>query len=426
MNIDASGWGNFPHHNASVQQWKKCTPPPNSIARGLGRSYGDAALADFLIDMRRQDKILSWDAEKGRIRTQAGLSLDNLLRFTVPRGFFVPVSPGTRYVTVGGMTAADVHGKNHHQKGSFCEHVSELEIMLGNGDLILCNREKNADLFKATCGGMGLSGVITKVAFSLMPISSGKMNVRTMQTANLEETLQLFQEHAHAPYSVAWIDALSQGEKLGRGVLQIGEHHPEGERRPPMKPRFSVPENFPDCMLNSFSMRLFNACYYHRAQQNTAKLCDLVSFFYPLDGVRHWNRLYGKQGFQQHQFVLPLNSETTILKNILKRISNSQRGSFLAVLKLLGKENDNLLSFPMAGYTLAVDFKRDARLPALLNALDEEVTAAGGRIYLAKDASQSESCFKRGYPRWREFLQVRQKYGADKIFNSLLSKRLGI
>ena len=428
------GWGRYPQVEAQLLDPLTVTASRSLIdkrqsllGRGMGRSYGDSALHDCVLNTRHLQHLLAFDATKGSLRCQAGATLDQLLDFLLPRGWFLPVTPGTRFVTVGGAVASDVHGKNHHLHGCFSEYVDELLLGLADGSLLTCSRSEHAELFHATCGGLGLTGLILEVGFRLMPIRSAYVNQTTFKAANLDEALQQFEAQRHKTYSVAWIDCLASGADLGRSLLMVGEHAVGGPLHLPRKRRFSVPLDMPAALLNQTSMQAFNNLYYQRVRQTKSKQrIDYQRFFYPLDGIGQWNRLYGKQGFLQYQFVIPKAAGLQGMHSILSRIASSRRGSFLAVLKVFGKQNQNPLSFPLEGYTLALDFKYDSGLLPLLDELDARVLEQGGRIYLTKDARMSEQTFKSSYPGWEQLQAVRARYGAQGKFISRQAQRLGL
>jgi FAD/FMN-containing dehydrogenase len=348
-------------------------------------------------------------------------------------------------VTVGGAIACDVHGKNHHLDGSFSDHVHSFTLCLASGDYIECAPHHNRELFLATCGGMGLTGVIYAARIQLRPIASAYIEQTTFKTANLSDTLALFDAHHNAPYSVAWIDCLASGDQLGRSLLMLGQHAEassetsqanqaspatQNQANPLVAHQdgaLSMPFYAPSFALNPFSVKVFNQLYYHKVRgQQTHNTVHYQPFFYPLDGIKQWNRLYGKAGFCQYQFVIPYAAGLAALTQILTKIAQSKRGSFLAVLKVFGEGNANYLSFPMRGYTLALDFKFDATLLDFLTELDHMVLEFGGRVYLTKDARMSEDTFKQSYPHWHDFQNVRAQYGALDKFQSLQSKRLGL
>lgn len=428
------GWGRYPVIDAESSRPATVTAAAAALLghatvtpRGLGRSYGDSALGDFVVDATGLDCLLEFDESTGRLRCGAGVSLATILSVFLPRGWLPPVTPGTRHVTIGGAIASDVHGKNHHVDGCFSSHVESFRLLLASGAIVNCSRTENAPLFHATCGGMGLTGLLLEATLHLKRVASAYIAETTFRTANLEETLALFDATAGATYSVAWIDCLARGAALGRSLLMTGEHVVEGGLAMAGPARLAIPVDFPSWTLNSWSIAAFNALYYHRVfRSGITRQVHCEKFFYPLDGIRDWNRMYGARGFLQYQFVIPRATGAPALAEILRRIAASGRGSFLAVLKAFGAANDNFLSFPLEGYTLALDFPLDASLLAFLDGLDAVVAAAGGRVYLTKDARMSASVFRSGYPRWEEFQEVRRAHGAIGRFRSLQSMRLGL
>jgi FAD/FMN-containing dehydrogenase len=393
----------------------------------MGRSYGDSSLSAHIIGTDYLDLVLGFDTTTGIVQCSAGVTLADLLDIFVPKGWFLPVTPGTKFVTVGGAIASDVHGKNHHLDGCFSEYVDEFDLLLASGDLVTCSKTQNSDLFHATCGGMGLTGIILEAKLRLRRVASAFIEQKTLKARNLAEALSLFDAHNDKPYSVAWIDCLATGDALGRSLIMLGQHAQTGELIHRAKSPVSVPVDMPPQVLNRFTIKAFNALYYHRIQKKQSEQrVHYEPFFYPLDGIHHWNRLYGKRGFTQYQFVLPKAAGLEGMTTILRKIAGSGRGSFLAVLKVFGKQNANLLSFPIEGYTLALDFKIENGLFELLDELDAMVLNYGGRLYLTKDARMSERTFKSSYPNWEEFQKVRARYGAQSKFASHQSKRLGL
>ena len=397
------------------------------IPRGLGRSYGDSALAAQVLSTLSLNHFIAFDNETGILTCEAGVSLVDILTTFVPKGWFLSVTPGTKFVTIGGAIASDVHGKNHHVDGSFSNHVHSFQIIVADSSCVECSRTSHPELFRATCGGMGLTGIIVSATIGLKKIQSAFINETTYKAKNLEEVFALFEAHQASTYSVAWIDCLASGENLGRSLLMLGEHAEEGGLILNNAKKLSVPCTMPTLLLNSYSIKAFNALYYNKQREKIVeRFVHYDKYFYPLDGLNHWNRLYGKNGFTQYQFVLPKVAGFEGMTKILKEISASKRGSFLSVLKAFGPENENYLSFPMEGYTLALDFKIEPGLFELLERLDRIVLEVGGRIYLAKDVRMSEATFKQSYTKWLDFATIRTRYGADKHFHSLQSKRLGI
>ncbi len=395
------------------------------IPYGNGRSYGDSALNDNILYAKPYNNFLAFDAQEGILECQAGVLLSEILDAFVKRGWFLKVTPGTKLITIGGAIASDVHGKNHHVEGCFSECVEEMTLMLPDGEIKSC--KKGDALFHATCGGMGLTGVILSAKIALKKINSKHINQTTIKTKNLKETFEAFEKYEDIPYSVAWIDCLAQNEEIGKCLLMVGDFANDGDLEYKSKKKFTIPFTFPSFALNNLTVKAFNWLYYAKAPEGVSKQkVDIDTFFYPLDAIGDWNKIYGSGGFTQYQFILPKESSYEGLKEILGKISASGKGSFLAVLKLYGKANDNYLSFPMEGYSLALDFKIEAGLFELLDTLDEVVVRYGGRIYLTKDVRVSRETFEKGYPFIETFRTFRKENNMDKKLQSLQSKRVCI
>ena len=435
-----SGWGRYPSMQASILSPRSAAELSShfqsaagesfqGISRGLGRSYGDSSLAKNVIQTRHLDNFISFDEKEGVLCCNAGISLGTILDNFTARGWFLPVVPGTRFVTVGGAIASDVHGKNHHIDGSFSRHLISLRLILASGEVISCSESEHAEIFHATCGGMGLTGVIVDATLQLRPVSSAFVNQQTIKSSNLRDCFDQIEAHTSAHYSVAWLDCMARGENLGRALLFLGEHCPDDERdgRQKRNSSLNVPFSTPALLLNRYSMRIFNRLYYKAGgQSESSSRIHYKKYFFPLDSISNWNRLYGGRGFLQYQFVLPPETAYQGIHEVLSRITAAGKGSFLSVLKKFGEANANLLSFPTSGYTLTLDFKYEADLLPLLRQLDSIVLQHSGRLYLAKDARMSEAVFKSSYPRWQEFVALREKIGATGVFSSLQSQRLGI
>lgn len=428
-----SGWGGYPRQNAKVlipRSLAECKTEvnqhPSLIARGMGRSYGDSANSSTVLQTTTCDHFIAFDSNTGLLTVEAGITLRDILKVTVHQGWFLPVTPGTSFVTVGGAIASDVHGKNHHLAGTFGQHVISMVMLLGTGEMVETSLTKLPDLFHATCGGMGLTGVILSATIQLMPIQSTTIIQKIIKTDRLEIACEAFEENRDAAYSVAWIDCLATGKNLGRSVLMFGEHADEGGLTLNFKEPINVPFHTPSVLLNRATMRAFNSVYFAKAVHHKTKKISLLSYFYPLDAIGEWNKLYGKPGFLQYQLVLPKTNGIANMRTILGRIAQSGAGSFLAVLKQFGPGNLNHLSFPIEGYTLALDFKMRSTTINLLRGLDDLITDMGGRVYLTKDAIMQEQSFKASYTRWQEFESIRQKYGAIGRFASAQSRRLGL
>jgi FAD/FMN-containing dehydrogenase len=432
MNI--SGWGRYPVIDSSIvlasdtSQFKKTLRDGFSgIVYANGRSYGDSALSDTVLLTSSINHCINFDDVTGIVRCEAGVLLADLIEVFVPKGWFLPVTPGTKFATVGGAIASDVHGKNHHYDGCFSNFIVDFELLLPNGDIATCSKNINGELFHATCGGMGLTGIILKATLQLKKITSALMDVTTIKARSLLEVLELFDAHESASYSVAWLDCLKTGDQFGRSLLMLGEHAESGPLVFNESKSFSVPVEVPGFVLNNWSISMFNNFYYRKAKTKKTHTTESIEkYFYPLDGIHHWNRLYGKRGFVQYQFVIPRDNGKEGLAKILAKVVDSKKASFLSVLKLLGPVNSNYLSFPIEGYTMALDFAVKPDLWRFLDDLDELVLQYGGRIYLAKDARMSEKVFKQSYPQWKKFVALRKELGADKVLQSLQSERLVI
>ena len=428
--MQLNSWGMYPKLNHATyllddKTHQMLKEDKSFIPYGNGRSYGDSALSEHIIYCKPHNYFLNFDEKSGVLHVQSGVMLNEIIEIFVPKGWFLKVTPGTKLITIGGAIASDVHGKNHHVEGCFSECVEEMRVMLANGDVTSC--KKGDELFKATCGGMGLTGLILDAKISLKRINSKFIDQTTIKTETLEETFEAFEKYTHMPYSVAWIDCLAKGDQLGKCLLMVGDFADDGDLNLKKKKKLNIPFNFPSFALNNLSVKAFNWLYYKRAPDGESqKKIDINTFFYPLDAINNWNRIYGKNGFTQYQFILPKEQSYEGLQEILSTIAESGKGSFLAVLKLYGKANENYLSFPMEGYSLALDFKIEKGLFELLDRLDDIVLKFGGRIYLAKDVRVNKEKFEKGYKMIEKFRTFRKKNGMVKKFASLQSKRVGI
>ena len=440
---ELTGWGRYPRHFTSVfrpldvhEVTKLQATLPLHVARGNGRAYGDAAIGEeATVDCRYLAGIGEFDQSTGCLTVGAGVLLSSILTAFLRRGFFPPVVPGTRYVTVGGMIAADVHGKNHHSVGGFGRFLDSIELVLPSGEQQTCSTSQNADLFSATIGGMGLTGTIVEARFRLHPIETGWIRQQTIVAKDLGEALRALAAHDQSTYSVAWIDCLARGSSLGRSLIYLGEHASKAELSgldsdrpiyPNTKPgRFSVPFDLPSFALNRLSVGAFNQLYFWRGARNAGvdHMVPWDRYFFPLDGIENWNRIYGRRGFLQHQCVIPEANAPKVLGDILERVAARGEASFLTVLKKLGLAT-GLLSFPMPGYTLTLDFAISEGIFPFLDEIDRLVVDGGGRLYLAKDGRQSPETFERGYPGLGNFREIRRAIGADRSLQSRQSKRL--
>ena len=436
-----SGWGRYPVQICELERperYADLRPTTDTlIARGQGRSYGDASLNENgrVILTERIDRMLALDVKQGILKAEAGVTLADILPMIVKQGWFLPVTPGTKFVSLGGCVAADVHGKNHHHDGGFGEHVLCIELIMADGKQKTCSATENAEIFWATIGGMGLTGIISEVTLKLIPIQTAQMIVSHHAARNLEHLFELLQDPAlDERYSVAWIDCLASGDQLGRGIAMFGHHASTAEfgNANPLQSKTkrtrSLPFYFPSWILNPLSISLFNKLYYYlESRKKVPFLTDYDSYFYPLDSIGQWNRMYGKRGFVQYQCVIPEATALVGMIALLKELSASRRSTFLAVLKRFGAEGKAPLSFPLPGYTLALDLPiRDKGLFSLLDKLDHIVLQHGGRVYLAKDARISAESFRSMYPRFGAWLKIKNTIDPNNRFSSSLSRRLNI
>ncbi len=433
MKRPLSGWGCSQVMDCDVRDWDaehvSLWAQHGGIARGLGRAYGDSAYNQQLtVETGSLNRVVQFDSESGVLVAEGGLSLYAMLRTIVPHGWFVPVTPGTQFVTLGGMIAADVHGKNHHHQGSFAHCVDWIEMMDPTGQRHRVSREQDPAWFNWTCGGMGLTGVILYAQIRLLPIHSPWIEQTTVVTPDLEATMHCFESKVDAPYSVAWLDASARGSKLGRSVVFLGAHQNESELPPGewIAPRRSCPEvpRLPFGVVNRWTTDLFNTVYY-RKQSNNQKPVHWQTYFYPLDGLNHWNRVYGPKGFAQFQTVIPIDSAPACIPLLLKIVRIHGFASPVSVLKKMGAEASGI-SFPMPGYTLTVDLPNRSGLRKLMSQLIDCAIDHGGRFYLAKDLHlTAEQCF-RADSRMDAFRAFREARGMRSVFVSEQSKRLGL
>ncbi|MUH50406.1 MAG: FAD-binding protein [Actinobacteria bacterium] len=442
-----TGWGRATASGASVLPVSRGNiadavvgaPERGALVRGLGRSYGDAAQNAGGLILRLAglagDAVL--DTVQHTVTVGAGVSIDDLLRVTVPQGYFVPVTPGTRFVTIGGAIASDIHGKNHHGEGSFGNHVRRISLLLADGTTLEISPSQHTELFWATIGGMGLTGAIVDATISMLPIETSRCIVDTTRAHDLEHILTLMEEgDDRYRYSVAWIDLMAKGRHLGRSVLTRGDHATveqltgsatSSPRHYDPRVVASVPPVVPVSLINNLSVRAFNEFWFRKAPlYRTDEIHSLAGFFHPLDMVGSWNRIYGPRGFVQYQFLVPFGQEDA-LRHIVERFAASGAASFLAVLKRFGAGNAAPLSFPAPGWTLALDIPASfSGLGEILHELDHTVLDAGGRHYLAKDSHTTPQAISRGYPRLAEWQDVRNRSDPTGVWRSDLGRRLGL
>jgi len=447
--VTLTGWGRIAPSSAELAEpstageaealLEAVAPARQLIARGLGRSYNNAAQCDggLVVSTARLRRIAGLDPVTGVVTCEAGVSLEQLMVAGLPAGWFVPVSPGTRQVTVGGAIAADVHGKNHHVAGSFARHVRSFDLVLPGGELRTVTPEGDPALFWATAGGMGLTGLIVRATIQLKRVATSRVTVETVRTADIDETMAVLatRDRAHE-YTVAWTDSMARGGGLGRSIVTSGDFAeladlPAEEKAGPyaFRPgaRLGVPDRFPPGLINRYTVALANEAWYRKAPRHREnELQTIGAFFHPLDGIRNWNRVYGPGGFRQYQYVLPFGQEAAVRRSV-GLVSAARAPSFVTVLKRFGEGDPGLLSFPMPGWTLALDFPAlTPGLASLLGRLDRLVLDAGGRVYLAKDSRVPAGVLAQMYPRLAEFRQLRARLDPGGRLASDLSRRLGL
>jgi decaprenylphospho-beta-D-ribofuranose 2-oxidase len=434
-----SGWGRTFVEGREVRSEDLSTIARTaSLSRGLGRSYGDASLPASgvrdVVGTTLADRILGFDEHTGVIRVEAGLCLTDMNRLFLPRGFFTPVTPGTRFVTLGGMVASDVHGKNHHVEGTIGRHVRSLKLCLADGRTIECSRTHEPELFLATLGGMGLTGHILEVELTLQRVPSPWIHRESFRYDNLDDFLRALKQASDEwPFTVGWIDTIATGKSLGRGILFCGrwaEANEAPRRVPaPQKQRVSMPFALPSGLLNRFTIGMFNRLvYFGHASRHKIDLVDPDTFFYPLDMVRQWNLAYGARGVTQHQSVIPNEAGAEGVRALLELLAKTGASSFLSVVKDCGAEGEGLLSFPRPGMSLALDIpivdEGEHNTHAVVDLLNRQVIACGGRIYLTKDGFTRPEDFRAMEPRLERFLAVKRKWDPDNRLRSAQSERL--
>ncbi|MFX1695353.1 FAD-binding oxidoreductase [Paraburkholderia sp. A1RO-1] len=417
-------WGRYPAHpqqahalawrDRAIATWRKAIEAHgNALAFGNGRSYGDSCLAasNHVLQTLPLDRLIAADWTTGVLRAEPGVTLEQILEVAIPRGWMLPVTPGTKYATLGGAIANDVHGKNHHVRGTFGCHVRRFGLARSDGSLIECSPDAHPELYAATIGGLGLTGLILWAEIQLMPIRSSLIDQTSIRFNNLDEFFELSErlDPLHE-YSVAWVDCQSRGATLGRGIFMVGDHATDGPLEVDRRKKRTVPMTLPVPIFNPLTLRAFNGLYYHRQRSGeTRTKVSYDAYFYPLDSLLEWNRIYGRKGFQQYQCVVPPEAARDAIRAILDAIATSGTGSFLAVLKRCGDiRSPGLLSFPREGTSLALDFpQRDAQNARLFARLDAIVSEAHGRMYPAKDAHMSGADFRAAYPQWQQLENLR-------------------
>ena len=424
MNEELYSWGRYPAHpqtskschwRSDIQQAlnETATQRGTLLPFGNGRSYGDSCLAasDNVLHLRPLDRFISVDWQTGLMRAEAGVTLDEVLALIIPKGWFLPVTPGTQFITLGGALANDVHGKNHHVRGTFGCHVPRFGLIRSDRDPLVCSAQENAELYAATIGGLGLTGVIEWIDLQLVPIRSSQIDATHIRFGNLDEFFALSAElDSQFEFTVSWIDCLARGKTVGRGIYMAGNHAETGPLTFATGSKLNVLFTPPISAINRLTLQLFNSAYYriHRSGRHDSQI-SYEPFFYPLDRILNWNRIYGPRGFQQYQCAIPDAHSADATRELLDAIAAAHSGSFLAVLKRFGNVvSPGLLSFPLPGATLALDFPQQGEITARLFAqLDAIVREAGGRIYPAKDAHMSGEDFRAYYPEWMRLESMR-------------------
>jgi FAD/FMN-containing dehydrogenase len=429
----SASWGGLPIASAEriiegdwrFEQLPDLATTDSLLAFGMGRSYGDSCINSHAtqISTRRLNRLMRFDVELGVLQCEAGMTLDEILAVVVPKGWFLPVLPGTRFITVGGAIANDVHGKNHHHAGSFGCHLQSLTLLRSDGERYHCSPNENATLFAATIGGLGLTGLVVSAEIQLVPISCDQMEVEDVAFSCIEEFGQLSRESADWEYSVSWIDTFARNGQVGRGIFSRARHaRDSGTLKPGHRPRIAVPMTPPVSLVNKWTVDIFNRAYFARRKLSTGlQHIHYQPYFFPLDGIAYWNRVYGSNGFYQYQCVVPRDGGEAAIEALLRVVNRSGAASFLTVLKEFGEHRSpGMLSFPRPGLTLAIDFpNRGEQTRRLLASFDEIVQAVGGAIYPAKDARMPATLFSSGFPRLREFVPE-----VDPKFSSTFWRRI--
>jgi FAD/FMN-containing dehydrogenase len=437
-----AGWGNYPVSESftlnprNEQDMKNDIGRGPVVARGLGRSYGDQAINDdkYVAICSKLNHFITWDEKEGILECEAGVSLEEIISTFGPKGWLPMICPGTKFVTIGGAIANDIHGKAHHIDGSFVNCVLAFTILLADGTVVEASRTENTDLFWANFGGLGLLGVILTARLRLRKVETTYFRQKSVVIKGLDHMLEALDQYDHEyNYSVAWIDALAKGSKLGSGVLTLGnaarlEELPDKLKADPLKlhskSKLMVPFFLPSFALNGLTVRMLNRVIAF-VQNSPKDFVHYEKFFFPLDAINNWNRGYGKRGFIQYQFVIPEDNGKKNLAEILELIAGSGCTPFLNVFKRMG-DGQGILSFPFKGYTLAIDFPVTKQLLTFTPKLDAMVLAAGGRLYLGKDALLNEPTFKAMYPQHQQWLAIKHKYDPGNKFTSNISRRLGL
>lgn len=429
------GWGKniaiksttfYPKNIEELSKYLKSTKKKNFVTRGLARSYGDSSLSGNTISLQNMKKKFCLDIKKGFLECSANFSIEEILEKIIKKGWFLNVTPGSKYVTIGGAIGSDVHGKNHHLDGTFCNFIISLKIITSDGKIYNCSNKKFSDLFYSTCGGMGLTGIVLSAKIKLQKIKSNLIDVQNIKTKNLNETIDLFEKYKKNKYLVAWLDA-TEKKNIGRSILLIGNHaNKKGSLTFLKKKKISVPGFFPGFFMNNLIINLLNKIYYLKYKDRTKFKQNLENFFYPLDQIINWNNFYGKDGFVQIQILLVDENYKKILNEIIVLFQENNQYSFLTTLKKLGPKNKNYLSFPDRGYTITFDIKVNKNLPNFYKTLEKLLSKYNSKIYLTKDSLMSKKFFDKKFKDLTIFKKIKNKYDKKKLFSSKQSIRLGI
>lgn len=446
---DLCGWGRYPRVKAlsiypnSLEEVRESlgesvTQESHLLAYGHGRSYGDSGLPGEdtrVIHTRQLNRVLHFDESTGWVRCEAGMSIYELIQTFLPKGYFPPVVPGTQFVTVGGAVCNDIHGKNHHHDGTFADHVRRVEILTAAGEVVICDAAQNEELFWATVGGLGLTGLILSLELKLISVNGPGIYMESIKVRDLDHFFEVSAESGDFTHTVSWIDCVAKGPSMGRGIFMRGRHTDEtpqpralGRIAQVVSPLLTVPVSMPNFLLNPLTIKAFNTLYYGKhPARDLSQTVSYEPFFFPLDFVRGWNKIYGRRGFLQYQMVVPKTADHKAVKEILHEITKTGMGSFLAVIKEFGDKQHRGLSFPAPGVTLALDFPNyGTDLLSLFHRLDRIVMKAGGRVYLGKDARLPQDHFQEMYPEWIQWKATRDHWDPKGMFRSSLGDRLGL
>ena len=430
-----NGWGRYgiyktklykPKTISTIKKKLNNSSIDTFICRGLGRSYGDSSINNKIINLSNFKKKFKISKKKKEIECTSNFSIKEILPILLKENFFLNVTPGTQYVTIGGAIASDIHGKNHHKDGSFCDYVNEIKILLANGKIIKCTKTKNQKLFFSTCGGMGLTGIILSAKIQLLKVPSNFIKETIIKSTSLLETLSYFKKYNHKKYLACWIDTNAKNKNLGRGIVYIGEHAKHKNKNYVKHSSLKIPFDFPSLFLNNFFLKLLSKIYFLKNLKFKERIIDLKKYFYPLDNIENWNKIYGKMGFVQIQILLSNQNPVANLRKIILFFQQKNQISFFSTLKKMGKKNKNLLSFPENGYTITFDIKNNSNLKTFYNELEKILIKMNAKIYLTKDALMTKEYFQKTYLNINKFIRYKKIYDPKCKFTSYQSKRLGI